>query len=167
MEATLRVPEKILINITANGKPLGGIPIRLSFVMAQKNHHGFIFGPSDSSGLIQVDGDEIRREARKEMEIFLMDYADIDTYWTGVLRVTPVNRESLKKALAAYRQFRHCEFPPGYEEMLLAADAILSRTPTAKLEASVRCEPDQGFTVEAVPVQAEERTTTASDSRPN
>lgn len=151
----MRVPERILINVTADGKPQEGIPVRLSFIMARKNHHGFIFGPSDASGLIQVDGDMIRREARREMEIFLMDYADIDAYWTGVLRATPVNRESLERALAAYRRFRHCGFPPGYEEMLLRADATLGKIPTATLRATVRCEPDQRFAVEGVPVQAE------------
>jgi hypothetical protein len=155
LEATLRVPDKILITITANGRPLEGVPVRLSFVMARKNHHGFIFGPSNSSGLIQVNGDEIRREARKEMEIFLMDYADIDSYWTGVLRATPLNRESVRRALTAYRQFRHCEFPRGYEQMLLDADVILAKVSTATLVATVRCEPDNTFTVEAVPAQAQ------------
>lgn len=139
--------------MTADGKPIKGILVTLSFVMSRKNHHGFIFGPSDDSGVIEVSGEEIRREARKEMEIFLMDYADIDTYWTGVLRATPVNRESLKRALAAYRQFRHCEFPPGYEGMLLAADGILSRMPTAVLEARVQCQPDRGCAVEVIAVK--------------
>lgn len=129
--------------------------MKLTFVMARKNHHVFIFGPSDSSGSIQVSGDEIRREARKAMELFLMDYADIDGYWTGALRATPVNRESLKGALVAYQQFGQSEFPPGYEEMLLRADEILGNIPTFTLEANVRCEPGQGFTVEAVPVRAE------------
>lgn len=161
----MKIPEKTTITVTAEGKPLAGVPVKLVFMMEKKNHHSFVFGPSDQSGTISVSNNEITREARKTMELFLMDYAEIETWWTGRMRVMPMNRESIKAALSAYRRFRSYEFPPDYEEMLLAADGILSRIPTATLKASVCCEPDHGFTVEAVSVPAE--ATTTSDSRPN
>ena len=123
--------------------------------MAQRNNHNFVFGPSDASGNIRITGDEIRREARKTMELFLMDYSDIDAHWTGRLQAKPMNREAIKRALSAYRQFGSNQFPPGYEQMLLAADAILSKIPTAKLDVSVQCEPQNTFTVELLPVQSE------------
>lgn len=88
------------------------------------------------------------------MELFLMDYANIDAHWTGTLRATPMKRDAIKWALSAYRQFLSHEFPPGYEQMRLAADVILSKIPTATLGATVRCEPEKMFTVEAVPVRA-------------
>ena len=64
-----RVPERISITITAEGSPLEGIPVMLRFEMAQKNHHSFVFGPSDVTGKIDVSADEIRREAHKTMEL--------------------------------------------------------------------------------------------------
>ena len=151
----LKVPEKVTITIVVEGRPLAGVPVNLTFVMGKKNNHGFVFGPSDVSGRICISGDEIRREARKTMELFLMDYADIDVHWTGRMMATPINRDAIKGALSAYRLFRSYEFPPGYEQMLLAADAILSEIPTATLEASVRCEPEKILTIEEVPVRAE------------
>jgi hypothetical protein len=163
----LKVPEKTTITVTTGGKPLAGVPVKLIFLMGKKNHHSFVFGPSDVTGKISIGGDEIRREARKTMELFLMDYADIEAHWTGRLRVIPMNRESIKTALLAFRRFRSFEFPPNYEDMLLAADAILSRIPTATMEVSICCEPEQGVTVEAVPVPAEEGTITASGDRSN
>ena len=163
----MKVPEKTTITITTGGKPIEGVPVKLIFEMAKKNHHIFVFGPSDSSGTINVTADEIRREARKTMELFLMDFTDIEAHWTGRLRIVPMNRQAIKAALSAFRQFRSFKFPANYEQMLLAADAILSRIPTAKLEASVRSEPDKKLTLEAVPVQAEEEVSAGSDSRPN
>jgi hypothetical protein len=156
LENALKIPKQITITISTGGKPLVGVPVNLVFLMKQKNHHSFVFGPSDVSGQICVTNDEIKHEARKTMELFLMDYADIEAHWTGTLHVTPMNREAIKRALSAYRQFRTHEFPPHYEEMLLSADSILSGIPTATLEASVRCEPHQRLTIETVPAQTEE-----------
>jgi len=150
----LRVPGRTTITITTGGNPLTGVPVKLIFLMGKKNHHSFVFGPSDATGKISILDDEIKREARKTMELFPMDYADIEAHWTGRLRVIPMNREAIKAALSARRQFRTYQFPPHYEEMLLAADVILSRIPkTTTLEATVRCEPEHGATVEAVTVE--------------
>ena len=150
----MKVPANISIILIADGRPLAGVPVYLSFVMAQRNNHNFVFGPSDTSGNIRITNDEIRQEARKTMELFLMDYADIDAHWTGRLQARPMNREAIKGALSAYRQFGSNQFPAGYEQMLLAADAILSKIPKAKLEVSVQCEPQNAFTVELLPVQS-------------
>jgi hypothetical protein len=151
----LKVPVNISITLVADGKPLAGVPVNLTFIMAQKNNHNFVFGPSDTSGNIRITHDEIRREARKTMELFLMDYADIDAHWTGRLQAKPMNKEAIKGAHSAYRQFGSDQFPAGYEQMLLAAAAILSKIPTAKLEVGVQCEPQNTFTVELLPVQSE------------
>jgi hypothetical protein len=167
LETPLKLPEKTILTITSDGKPIAGVPVKLVFLMLKKNHHVFVFGPSDMSGTVSISNDEIRREARKTMELFLMDYADIEAHWTGRLRVMPLNREGIKAALSAYSTFGSNEFPPNYEQMLLAADAILSKIPKATLEVSVRFEPDQRYTVETVSVRAEENTNTVSDGRPN
>jgi hypothetical protein len=151
----LKLPQTISITIRANGAPLEGIPAMLSFVMKQKNHHSLVFGPSDASGTIRVTADEIRREARKTMELFLMDYSDIDAYWSGILRVTPMNREALKGALSAFRRFRSYEFPAGYEKMLFRADTIVSKIPTEKIDSTVQCETAEPIKIETVPVQAQ------------
>ena len=146
----------ITIIIAADGRPLAGAPVNLTFVMGKKNNHNFVFGPSDTSGNICITDDEIRREAREAMGLFLTDYADIDAHWIGRFQAKPMNRDAIKRALSAYGQFRsYYEFPPGYEQMLLAADIILSKIPTAKLEVSVQCEQQNTFTIETVPVQYE------------
>jgi hypothetical protein len=152
-DSPLRVPEKISITITADGAPLKGIPAMLSFAMEQKNNHSLIFGPSDESGTIHISGDEIRLEARKTMELFLMDYADIDSYWTGSLRVMPMNRDALKRALSAFRQFRGYEFRVGYEEMLRRANDILSKIPGTRLDSLVHCQAGEPITVENIPAE--------------
>lgn len=151
----MRIPEKLSIAITADGVPLEGIPVLLTFVMARKNNHDLVFGPSDKSGDICVSGDQIRSGARKNVEFFLMDYADVESFWTGMLRITPMNRQAVERALSAFRIFRRFKYPPGYEEMLQRADATLKKFPKAKLEARVHIEPPGSFTVEMMAVNVD------------
>lgn len=119
--------------------------------MARKNHFDLLFGPSGQGGEIKVTSEHVLEEAHKSMELFLMDYADIESYWTGKLEVTPLNRNAVERALSAYRLFRRYKYPPGYEENLRAADAALVQLRDAELTVAVHCEtPDP---IEAVSIR--------------
>src|ERR1700674_570984 len=80
-----------------------GMSVMLKFLTAWKNPCGLVFGPSDEQGRIVVMRDQIIGEARKTLELFLMDYGDLEIEWTGKLRVTPMNRKSIERALLALR----------------------------------------------------------------
>jgi hypothetical protein len=150
----LKIPEKIEITVSSGGRPLAEMLVMLTFLMERKNHHQCIFGPSDENGRIEVPQEQIRREARKSMELFLMDYADIETYWTGNLRVTPMDRAALARALSAFRRFRGFEFAPGYEQSLQAADAALANIPNAEIVPAAQCESSEPVRIEAVSVRS-------------
>jgi hypothetical protein len=150
----VRVPATIRVGIKAGDRKMQGMFAMLTFVMARKNSFDLLFGPSHEAGEIEITREQVLEEARKSMELFVMDYADIESYWTGRLRVTPMNRDAVQRALSAYRLFRKYEYPPGYEDKLRAADAALARVPEVELTAVVNCEASEPIDIETVRVPA-------------
>jgi len=148
----LRVPEKIEIVIEVGEQPTMGMLVILKFLTARKNSFDFAFGPSNVKGVIEVSRDEILSEARKTIDLFPMDHWNIEVDWTGVLRATPMNRESLGRALSAVRLFGSHNYAPGYEESLKAADAILARKGKAKMKATLHCDSTELVRIETVDV---------------
>ena len=136
------------------GQPAEGMFAKLKFLTARKNPYNLAFGPSNERGKIEVSRDHIISEARKVMEFFLMDYWNIEVDWTGVLCVTPMNRESLARALSAFRLFRSYDYGPGYEESLRAADVVLATRCEAEMTAVVECEEQEPVAIEVVSVRA-------------
>lgn len=122
--------------------------------MAQKNHFDLLFGPSGTGGEIEVKREQVLEEAHKSMELFLMDYADIESYWTGKLEVTPLNRDAIQRVLSGYRLFRRYKYPAQYEENLRAADAALAQLRDAELTVAVHCETPDPIQVVSIRVAA-------------
>jgi hypothetical protein len=152
VEALLRVPDKMEITIEVGGQPTEVMFVRLKFLTARRNPYELAFGPSDEQGKIEVSRDQILSEARKEMELLLMDYWNIEVDWTGALRTTPMNRESLARARSATRVFRCYDYGPGYEGSLRAADAILARRDKTEMTATVQCDAKEPVAIETVRV---------------
>ncbi len=128
--------------------------VLLKFLASKRNPFDFVFGPSDAQGKIEVSRDQILSEARKTIDLFPMDHWNIEVDWTGVLRATPMNRESLGRALSAVRLFGSHNYASGYEESLRAADAILAEKDKAEMAATVVCDASQPVTIETVRVRA-------------
>ena len=152
LEASLRVPDKMEIIIEVGDQPMAGMFAIVKFLAARKNPYELVFGPSNDLGKIEVSRDHILSDARKVVDLFPMDYWNIEVDWTGALRVTPMNRESLARALSATRLFRSYDYGPGYEESLMAADAILARKGKAEMTATVQCDAKGRVAIEAVRV---------------
>jgi hypothetical protein len=128
-----------------------GMFVALTFPVVRKSPYGFLFGPSDLRGRIEVSRDQILSQAKKAVDLFPMDHWSLELDWTGVLRVTPVNREGLAGALHAFRLYRgNYDHGPGYEESLKVADAILARRGEAEMTATVRFEAKEPVTIETV-----------------
>jgi hypothetical protein len=143
------------ITIKTSGQQMRGMFVTLKFLVARKNPYNLVFGPSDEQGRIVVTRDQIIGEAKKSLDLFLMDYGDLETEWTGKLRVTPMNRESIERALSAVRLFRRVhKYPPGFEEALRAAAAVLAQMSEAGVSATVQCETEEPITIETVSVRA-------------
>lgn len=152
----MKIPARIKVAIAAGERHIPGIFVMLKFIMHRKNHFGLLFGPTDREGELEVTREQVLEEAHKSMELFLMDYADIDKFWTGKLEVTPLNRSAVEGALSAYRLFRRYEYPQQYEENLRATDGVLAQLRDAELVGSVYCETSDRVEIVSVRVRAGE-----------
>ena len=148
------VPSKLEITIIVGGQPTTGMLVMLKFFTARKNPYQLVFGPSNEQGKIEVSRDQILSEARKTADLFPMDHWNIEVDWSGVLQVTPMNRESLGRALSAMRLFHTYDYGEGYEESLRAADAILGQRSGAEMIATARYDSKEPITVKTVRVLA-------------
>lgn len=92
LEAALKIPARIKVVVAAGERHIPGMFVMLRFVMARKNHFDLLFGPSGQGGEIEVTREQVLEEVHKSMELFLMDYSDIESYWTGKLQVTTKSR---------------------------------------------------------------------------
>jgi hypothetical protein len=120
----MRIPDDIQIVISAGEQPLAQMLAALTFVTSEKNSFHFVFGPSDAHGNIRVSRAQILAEAQKDREFFLMDYAELESAWTGSLVVTPMNREATSRARSAFQRFEpHYRYRENYKEDLDVADA--------------------------------------------
>lgn len=141
--------------MAVGGRRKMGMFVMLKFVAARKNSYNLLFGPSDERGKIEVSRDQILYEAQKTANLFLMDYGGIEIEWTGILGVTPMNRQALAGALAAYKLFKSSyEYAPGYEEALKAAEAFLSQEGDVEMNATFQIETKEPATLEIVAVRA-------------
>ena len=142
------------IIIKVGGQPTAGMFVILRFQTAKKNPFNLLFGPSDERGRIEVSRGDMLSEAGKTIDLFPMDHWNIEVDWTGALHVTPMNRESLARALSATRVFRSYDYGPGYEESLRAADAILARRGKVEMTATVQCDAKEPVAIETARVSA-------------
>jgi hypothetical protein len=155
MEASLRVPDRINITIEVGGQPTVGMLVILKFLTARKNPYELAFGPSNERGTIEVSRDQILSEARKVVDVFPTDYWNIEVDSTGLLRVTPMNRESLDRALSAFRLYRGgYDYGTGYQESLRAADHTLAQRGEAEMTVTVQFDAQEPVTIETVRVAA-------------
>jgi len=150
----MKLPDKLLLTVSADGRPLAEMMVKLEFPMAAKNTHHMVFGPSDPSGQIFITGEQMSIEAKRTQAMFLNDYDRLEVGWTGKLKIRPMNLPMIKRALSAYRIFGSQQYAPGYENHLLAARTALAKTPEAVLTVQVDVDAAHPATIEGGSVRA-------------
>jgi hypothetical protein len=150
----VKLPEKLLLTVSADGQPFAGMLVKLEFPMSAKNPHHMVFGPSDSAGQITITGEQMSTEAKNTQDLFLMDYDQLESGWTGRLKVRPMNLPMIKRALAAYRTFGSDQYAPGYENNLRVARTILAKMPEATLRVQINSQAPESVTYEPGSVRA-------------
>jgi hypothetical protein len=120
------LPNEIVVVVKRNAIPVSGMFVLCALRSMHKNDFKLVFGPTDSAGRLRVSREDLLREGGNEKRLFPMDYGDVETDFSGELKVTPMNREALSRALAAYSMFNKVSpYPTGYEENVRRArDAL-------------------------------------------
>ena len=124
----MKLPERIEVMVTVDGKPLEGVLIQVSIVTTFKNNFNLLFGPTDDQGRVVITRAEMIKEARRDQELFITDYGDPETHFAGELVISIFGREKLKSAIDVYPGFKDTvEFPADYLNQLKRAQAILEQ----------------------------------------
>jgi hypothetical protein len=132
------LPAHLVITVFGDLKPIGGQFVRVVLGMTTKNDFSVLVGPSTDSGQIEVTREMMLRECAEERRLFIMDYADPETAFSGTIRIVPLGRADLGRALNAYRQFQSVTpYPPGHERNLESAVRSLDQTAVGALTATV------------------------------
>ena len=134
----MTLPEQIEVTVKADGKPLEGVLIQLSILTTFKNDFVLIFGPTGVDGKLIINRDEMITQARRDQELFIMDYGDPEIDFSGELLVSVFGKEAIKRAIDVYPLFKDAfEFPTGYLTQLHRALEILENLPDQKISVDV------------------------------
>lgn len=118
-----RLPDLIRASITVAGRPAMGLAVSTSIKTIRKNPFDCIWGPSNASGVITIEGRALLQQAEAARGFFVMDYGHPEGDGAGFVELTVENLDALDGALKAYDLFSAGDFsyPPGYQLMLLEA----------------------------------------------
>jgi hypothetical protein len=101
-----------------------GLAVALRFEMSRKNAYSYIVFVG-ATGVASVSGDELLRWFDQELDMFMMDYVDARTHFTGSITARVLSNEELARAIDASNLFeRYRQYPQGYGSRLAAAAAL-------------------------------------------
>ncbi len=122
------IPDKI--KIKASGEFRTGLAIQLKFKMRKKNDYYYsVF--LDETGCAEIKMDELLSSFDQDRHLFLMDYKDPRTEFTGVIEPHVLTKEEIAAQLRGHEQdkkipkyINQLVFPPRYWENLEKALTI-------------------------------------------
>ena len=123
----MRLPERIEVAVTVDGKPLEGQFINLTIVTTFKNNFHLLFGATADDGKLVITRNRIISEALRDQELFVMDYGDPESHFSGEIVVSILGKKAIERAIDAYYIFKDAiGFPPDYLGQLHRAHKILA-----------------------------------------
>lgn len=144
----MKLPEWIEVTVRADGKPLQGVLMRLCVLTTFKNDFYFRFGPTDDNGRVVITRDEMIAQAKRDQELFIMDYGDPEIHSAGELVISIFEREQLKRAIEVYPDFKDVvAFPSNYLNQLQRAQEILANLVGKTISVDVTLEEVSKFVV--------------------
>ena len=119
MEEKTRFPQYVVVR--ADSPQAIGLAVSLSFHMNKKNDFNYIVF-LDANGQARVSQDELLEVFDKEGNVFLMDYANPRTAFTGKVSALILNASDIQQAFEAYQRYKSfLVYPDHYEDRLKAA----------------------------------------------
>src|SRR4051812_30856918 len=114
----MNLPDRIDVVISLNGKPVANHLVEVVIKVNRKNNFATFAGPSNSSGQVSIQRDEMLRRFESDINLFPMDYAHPESAFTGQIEISPVGAAQLAAAISAFQTFRGATpYPSGWEKM--------------------------------------------------
>ena len=131
----MKLPEKLDIRVFHNGRPQAGMFVKVKVETDFKNDFLLAFGPTGGDGRLNVLRDDILSEADKEKRAAMMDFGCPELNATGMILVSAMNRDALKRAIKAYDlYYASGMYPPRYAENIQEAMILLDELGEGELQ---------------------------------
>ena len=144
----MKLPEFIEATVKADGKPLEGVLVHVCILTTSRNDFHSQFGPTDDSGRALITRDALLTAAKRDQELFVMDYGDPETNFDGEVVVSIFGKDDLLGAIKAYPLFKDvADYPPNHLIHLRRALEILEKLGDAKIMIDVVYERVEGVDV--------------------
>ncbi len=119
MASKCNLPKQVTIRVVPS--PISGIAIGVYFEMGKKNNFGYtVF--VDAGGIARIHIEEFLRTFDETRFLFLMDYVDPRSNFTGRVTAKVLSMSDLQRALRAFQAFDgKVPFPADYRKNLKAA----------------------------------------------
>src|SRR6185437_12726533 len=113
------LPASITVHVAPN--PTNGLAVSVCFEMSKKNNFNYpVFVGKD--GIATIRADEFLRWFDETRFLFLMDYVNPRTNFTGRITARVLNNSDLLRAIEAFETWHgKVRFPADYESNLRAA----------------------------------------------
>jgi hypothetical protein len=112
------LPRQVTIQVAP---PSEGLAVSVTFEMWRKNHFTYtvFLGPD---GVIELVGSDLLRSFDEDRALFLMDYDDPRSAFTGRIIAKVLTTSELERAVETFEVYRkYVSYPEGYEARLRAS----------------------------------------------
>ena len=144
----MKLPEFIELTVKADGEPLDGVLVHVCIFTTSRNNFHSQFGPTDDSGRALITRDALLAAAKRDQELFVMDYGDPEANCAGEVVVSIFGKDDLSKAINAYPMFKDvADYPPNHLIQLRRALEILEKLGDTEIVIDVVYEKVEGVDV--------------------
>ena len=144
----MKLPEFIEVTVKVDGKPLEGVLVHVRIHTTSKNNFHSQFGPTDDNGRVLITRAALISAAKRDQELFVMDYGDPEANFAGEVVVSIFGKDDLSKAINAYPMFKDvAEYPPNHLIHLRRALEILEKLGDTEIVIDVVYEKVEGVDV--------------------
>jgi len=109
-----------------------------------KNNYWFLFGPSNSNGVIDIEWEQIVDRAHDTASFSVMDYASFEDSFNGDIIVELADDARLKRAISAFDQFSgFFPYPENYKSNIEAALQALQSIKSSQIRVEAYTNPSK------------------------
>ena len=138
--ASPSLPDRIHIEVLADGKPLEGLLILTRMIMREKSDYFAIFGPTSDLGFLTIEKAELLSEAAGTRSFYGMEFADPLVAFAGLIEVRVLDEAGIERALEAYAELTQYPYREGHAARLREAQRLLGRMGRLLMEVNVTAE---------------------------
>lgn len=151
------LPKVIQCKVSKDGIPCAGVLVKAIFKTNYKNPYSDIFGPTDHHGHAELRRATILLNAKKQLDLALMDYGPLENGFAGTIEFSLMTSEAIERAKDAYELFGKAGgYSSDYGEQLEQALKVTKTTDPSKLLLEVSTTPpDKNLILKVLPPRSE------------